>query len=201
MEELNRSLFLWINAIPTSPGWIISLAVFFARELIAIVPLLIVALWLWGAEGHVGAQRMLVIKTAIALLCAVVISWCMGNLFPHPRPFVIGLGHQYLQHSPDNSFPSNHGTAIFTFALAFLFWHRRWSGAVLIIIGLAIAWSRVYLGVHWPMDMVGGFLVAAIACLITQIVWHFCGQRLLQNILTLYRIIFAFPIRKGWVCN
>lgn len=201
MEELNRALFLWINATPTSPDWLISLATFFARDLIAIVPLLVVAMWLWGPERQVGSQRKLVIKTGIALAYAMTISWCVGNLFPHARPFVVGLGHQFLPHAPDDSYPSDHGTAIFTFALAFLFWHRRWSGAVLISIGLAIAWSRIYLGVHWPMDMIGGLLVGALSCLFAQVAWHFCGRRLLQNISTLYRIVFAFPIRKGWVRN
>ena len=42
-------------------------------------------------------------------------------------------------HAPDSSFPSDHGTAIFTFALAFLFWHRVWSGVLLMIVAVGIA--------------------------------------------------------------
>ncbi len=35
METLNRALFLWINATPASPQWLISLATFLAKDLIA----------------------------------------------------------------------------------------------------------------------------------------------------------------------
>ncbi len=201
MEELNRILFLWINATPESPHWMITTATFIARDLIAIVPLLIVALWLWGPRSQVASQRQLVLKTAIALVYALTISWCTGNLLPHPRPFVIGLGHQFLPHAADDSYPSDHGTAIFTFAIAFLCWHRIWSGAVLMVVASAIAWSRIYLGVHWPMDMLGGLLVGMLSCLFAQVAWHFCGRRLLQNTSSLYRLLFAIPIRKGWVRN
>ncbi len=121
MEELNRTLFLWINATPDSPAWLLELATFIAKDLIAIVPMLIVALWLWGPHSGI---RELVLKTGIALLYALAISWCVGQLFPHPRPFAIGFGHQFLSHAPDDSYPSDHGTTIFTFALAFIFWHR-----------------------------------------------------------------------------
>lgn len=199
MEELNRTLFLWINATPESPSWLLSLATFLAKDLIAIVPLLIVALWLWGPEHRVTSQRELVLKTGIALLYALAISWCIGALFPHPRPFALGLGYQFLQHAPDDSYPSDHGTAIFTFALAFLCWHRRWSGAILIAVGVAIAWSRVYLGVHWPMDMLGGLLVGMLGCLFSQVAWQFYGDRMLKVLSQLYRTLFSIPIRKGWV--
>ncbi len=47
MEALNHSLFLWINATTDSPPWLINLATFIAKDVIAIVPLLIVALWFW----------------------------------------------------------------------------------------------------------------------------------------------------------
>jgi undecaprenyl-diphosphatase len=120
-------------------------------------------------------------------------------LLPHERPFVVGFGYTFLSHAADNSFPSNHGTAIFTFALAFLCWHRTWSGVLLMIAAVVIAWSRTFLGVHWPMDMVGGFLVALVGCLFAQLVWNLFGEAIAEQLIRLYHFLFAFPIRKGWV--
>ena len=76
MEELNRTLFLWINATPDSPARLLELATFIAKDLIAIVPMLIVALWLWGPHSGI---RELVLKTGIALLYALAISGASAN--------------------------------------------------------------------------------------------------------------------------
>ena len=201
MEQLNHLVFLWINATPASPEMLIKFASFLANDLIIIVPLLIVGLWLWGQRENIGQQRVLVSKTAIALLFAMATAKSLSMLFPHARPFVDGFGHTFIQHVPDSSFPSDHGTAIFTFALSFLFWHRLWSGALLMVTAVGIAWSRVYLGVHWPLDMVGGLLVGMLGCLFAQLVWNLFGEQINAMMCKVYRFGFAFPIKKGWVQN
>ena len=131
LENINYSLFYFINATPDSASWMISLAIFIAKDLINIVPLLAIVLWLWGPREQVCAQRQLIVKMAMALVVSLLVSWVMGHLFPHDRPFADRIGYNYLQHAADDSFPSDHGTVIFTFALAFLFWHRLWSGVLL----------------------------------------------------------------------
>ncbi|MBX8997183.1 undecaprenyl-diphosphate phosphatase [Klebsiella aerogenes] len=194
LENINYALFALINATPASSWWAIEVATFIAKDLIIIVPLLVVALWLWGPN-----QRQLVFKVMLALALSLSISWVIGHLFPHDRPFVDGVGYNFLHHAADDSFPSDHGTVIFTFALAFLFWHRVWSGALLLVIASAIAWSRVYLGVHWPLDMLGGLLAGMCGCLGAQLLWQSGGHALYQWLQRLYRLCFSLPIRKGWV--
>lgn len=116
LENINYALFALINATPASPQWAIEVAILIAKDLILIVPLLVVTLWLWGP-----AQRQMVFKLMLALMISLTVSWAIGHLYPHDRPFVAGVGYNFLHHAADDSFPSDHGTVSFTFALAFLF--------------------------------------------------------------------------------
>lgn len=199
IERLNRELFLLMNATADSQAWAIQFATWLARDLIFIVSLLALVLWLWDSRRAVPQQRVLVMKVTLAIALSLALSWLLGQLFLHPRPFVEGLGLNLLHHAPDESWPSDHDTVIFTFALAFLYWHRLWSGAVMMVIACAIAWSRVYLGVHWPLDMLGSLLVGMVACLSVDILWSYIGARCQALMLRAWRVCFAIPIRKGWV--
>lgn len=144
------------------------------------------------------AQRQLVIKVAMALGVSVLVSYILGHVFPHDRPFVDHVGYTFLHHAPDDSFPSDHGTVIFTFALAFLFWHRLWSGAVLMVAARNRLVSRLP-GRSLAAGYGGRFLVGMIGCVSAAILWSLFGEALYRTLSSLYRAIFAIPIRKGWI--
>ncbi|MFB9995662.1 undecaprenyl-diphosphate phosphatase [Providencia rustigianii] len=199
LEQLNLDLFNLITATSESASGIIALATVVAKRMILIFPLFTVACWFWGAPQNMMRQRAFACKTAYALVIGLTISWLIGYLAPHDRPFVMGVGQALLDHEPTPSFPSNHGTIVFTFVFAFLFWLRTWVGMVFMIPAIAIAWSRIYLGVHWPLDMVGAFILAAIACGISQLIWSLGSHKIQQPITQLYERIFGSLIRKGWM--
>lgn len=193
MESLNHYLFYKINATPDSPYWLITLAHWIAQDLIMLVPIILLVMWLWST------RRRLVINSAMALVIAFTLTTLIRAIYPHARPFVEGVGYQFLDHSTSPSLPSNHGTIIFTLAIAFLFWDYLKYGISLLIVGLLIAWSRIYLGVHWPLDMLAAMVVSWVACIITRLIEPKIFTPLRQLIERYYFIVFAVPIRKGWV--
>jgi undecaprenyl-diphosphatase len=68
-------------------------------------------------------------------------------VYPVPRPLV------HLPHS--GAFPSGHTSAAFA-AATVIAWASRRLAAPAYALAALVAWSRVYVGVHWPLDVIGG---------------------------------------------
>jgi undecaprenyl-diphosphatase len=112
------------------------------------------------------AFSVLVLTFAAAQIAAKVHS--------EARPFVTHPGaHELISHSADQSFPSDHATAAFGVALAVLVFMSRTWGAALFVLGVWIGVARVYVGVHYPGDILGGLLAAVIGAGLMAVVAHF----------------------------
>jgi len=139
VEELNRSLFLMINASADPAPGALLLAMIVAKWLMYGVPLLLAALWLWGARTTRSTTLAAVLGIVIALLCNLLI----GLVWMHPRPFMIGLGHNFLPHAAESSFPSDHAVVFFALGLAFIGGTLRKAGVLLVLLGLAVGWACI----------------------------------------------------------
>jgi undecaprenyl-diphosphatase len=100
---------------------------------------------------------------------SLAIAFTIAALWHHPRPADLGLGHVLMAHEPETSFPSDHAT--FLWAIGFgLVATRAWRGWGWVVSGLGFsaAWARVYLGVHFPLDMVGAFIIALLGAAVAR---------------------------------
>jgi len=132
---------------------------------------LLFALVLYIVFGH---RRELIFFFGV-LLCSWLLNESLKLMFQRARPTI----HRIVE-AVGYSFPSGHTMAAFTFysIVVFLLWRHlrsRLGRALLLLFGafmiVAIGISRIYLGVHYPSDVVGGYLASG--SLIAMSIWYF----------------------------
>ncbi|MBS0246461.1 MAG: phosphatase PAP2 family protein, partial [Proteobacteria bacterium] len=68
-----------------------------------------------------------------------------------------------LAHAPENSFPSDHTTFFLTTGFALIATRGAPGfGKLVSLLGVLVAWARIYLGVHFPVDMLASAVVACV---------------------------------------
>ncbi|MCE9900779.1 undecaprenyl-diphosphatase [Raoultella terrigena] len=189
LEIVNQRIFLAFNAAPGTSASILSLADFLANGVIFVVPVILLCQWFLGGRG--GGHRQALFCT-LSIVAALTIGALCGSLWFHPRPFMIPLGHTWIDHPADNSFPSDHGSVMFSAAFALLSLRLRALGLAVLLMALSVAWARIFLGVHFPLDMVGSVLVSAAGVCVARAVWQVCGLRLVQICEAVDRKVFCW---------
>jgi len=188
VELWNQNAFLAINAGVQAPAFVIAIARLLANWVIYLAMILLI--FAWVRRGR--AVRYALLDATSAALIGLGVAQGTSALWYHPRPFEIGLGRQLLDHLPEASFPSDHATLMFSLAIPLLVSaaSRRW-GSAFLLLGFAVAWSRIYLGVHFPLDMVGAFGVAGFACLLIRIVSPRLQRRFYPLLVSIYETVLC----------
>lgn len=97
----------------------------------------------------------------VAGAAAAGAAWMVANLTKlvadRPRPYEVVAGAVLRQHAAHgNSFPSSHTAVAFALALALLPFLPRLLAVAAVVYASLVGWSRVYLGVHYPLDVLAG---------------------------------------------
>ncbi|HQR03284.1 MAG TPA: undecaprenyl-diphosphatase [Rhodocyclaceae bacterium] len=174
------------------------LAIFFAEWFIWIIPAMIGIGWLVGNE----ATRRMMLVAAVSGLSGLIVNSLIGLAWPHPRPFMIGLGHTLIPHVADPSFPSDHLTLWWAVAFSFLLQRgRRKTGSAMALSGIPIAWARIYLGVHFPFDMLGAVAVSIFSAWLALRTAGWYLEPTYQRAIRTQDLLFGRLITRGWIRN
>jgi undecaprenyl-diphosphatase len=175
MNPLDQRLFLWLNLSDQAPVWLMQLALFGSTVwpkvmLVAVLLALVVGPAQW---------RCAALHALLAMLVAWLIVRGISTAWPQPRPFVLGVGQQWLAKEPSPSFPSSHAAIAWAVGAAACWWARHpLARAALLLSALLIAWSRPALGLHFPSDTLAGIAVGVLSAWATVALTLRLAQRL-----------------------
>ncbi len=181
--SLNSQLFLAINNLSLlNIGILNFFCIFVALFSPYIYALALVVVYLSNRK------KQALIAFYVALI-SLSINFAIGLFYYHPRPFVERLGNLLISHAKDSSFPSDH--ASLAFAISFGFWYAKEKliGALCFIFALITGFARVFVGVHFPFDIVGSFFVAIISVVLFNAFFD-CFEKLSSFLICLQVKIF-----------
>lgn len=195
LSEFNLTLFSLINASPDASNSTMHFAIFIANDLLYCMIALFAWFWLRG-DYEIKKQ---ILKAFIFTSIALLISQCISHIFYHPRPFVMGIGRTLIDHAPNGSFPSDHMLIFSSIAFSYFFSAQRKLGIFMLMMAWLVAWSRIYVGVHFPLDMFGAFMIACALNLFGLTLWNHYKEKLMQWVLTVHFYLFKPLIQRGYI--
>jgi membrane-associated phospholipid phosphatase len=162
----DRHDFNVVRHFAASTGWLHGFMEFIARYGIVFLAVALLVGWWIGRRDDSPRKVAVAVWSAVAALVALALVQPISNAAAEPRPFVNHPEvHKLIAHSADFGFPSDHATAAGAVAAGLLFLSWR-LGLVTTFVALLIAFSRVYVGVHFPQDVAAGLALGAVVAII-----------------------------------
>ncbi|MFE0507234.1 undecaprenyl-diphosphatase [Peribacillus butanolivorans] len=158
---MNYELFKAINQFAGHQPLLDQLMVFATQKALLIYAIWLIVMWIFGKENY----KYTVVFAAMTGALGIFINFVIGLIYFEPRPFVTHNVHLLITHAADASFPSDHTTGAFALSLAVFLRHRK-IGFGMVLLALLTGISRVYVGHHYPVDVIGSIVVAIVVSIL-----------------------------------
>ena len=170
MENADQALFVWLNSLAGSFAPFDSLVGWVASDYLvpAGLSLTLVALWFTGADKDVRERHQIALFVALtAMALSSLVVFIINIFYERLRPFEV-MDVTLLFYEPtDPSFPANSAAVAFALGSAIWLVNRR-VGAGMLVAAFAWGISRIIAGVHFPLDVLSGWLIAGLVTLAVQ---------------------------------
>jgi len=162
---VDASLYRSINRLADRTSWAHPLLRAYAKDGIVLFGVaLLVGWWLARHDDDVRGVASVLGAGAAALL-ALGLAQLVGHAVDRARPYAaMPSAHLLVSRTSDFSFPSDHATAVGAVAVGLLLARRR-LGVVVAVLAVLMALARVYVGAHYPGDVVAGLVLGGVVAL------------------------------------
>ena len=160
---MNEVIFLFLNQFQDG-GTFTTVLIFILADILILSFAIGLFVYFYTSLNHRKA-----IKDITVIILAGFVAWAMADvikyIFPSDRPFmVLESANALFERGGNNSFPSGHTAFISSIAMMFYFYNKKisiWMFIAVFFVGI----GRVMSGMHWPVDILGGFVLGVIvAC-------------------------------------
>lgn len=131
---------------------------FYAIAEYTVYALAVCVLLYWLTRSY--HNRVMVVCAAVTFALAELLGKIAGSLHTNYQPFAeLANVNQLVQKAVDNSFPSDHTILFFSFCMSFWLFKRK-AGILWMLLAVCVGLSRIWVGVHYPADVIVGALIS-----------------------------------------
>jgi len=167
----NLKIFEAINGLANQSKILDALAIFLAEYLPYLLMLLLLSFLFWPKKDRSKNRAMVLVSVIAALVARLAVKNIILLFYSSPRPFIsLPSANKLISaSSAENwqSFPSGH-TILFFALSAVIYSFNRKVGIFFFFCSALMGTARVFVGVHWPSDILAGAVLGIIVGIITM---------------------------------
>ena len=165
-SEVNIHLFRYINDLGKQYTFLNIPMILIAEYMVYFLAIATLLLWFSSKKKN----RMMVLCAMVSFLFAEIGGKIAGILHSNYQPFEELLNvNKLIEKTVDNSFPSDHTILFFSICLSFYLF-KRGIWLFWVILALIVGISRIWVGVHYPMDVFVGAFIATMSSILVYLI-------------------------------
>lgn len=161
ITNINTSVFKVINGFAYKIPIIDKIMILLSKYIPAVFIIVLASFYIYGICKKAEKVRYDSVNTFVLTVINLFLSYIVGFVYFEPRPFVSNRVNLLFYHTADASFPSDHAIGTMSIALG-INNNSKIIGRVLTCLSILVGISRIYVGHHYPLDVIGSYIIVII---------------------------------------
>ena len=169
INHIDKVIFLFLNRDVANPVFDAVMPFITNKNNFNVLFILIILglLIFGGKKGRIAVLLGLIIVTLSDQLSSAVVKPLVGRIRPCHPDFLIAGARYLIGYKTSFSFPSSHAANMASTATWFSYRYKRYTW-IFVTIAVLVGYSRIYVGVHYPTDVLGGAVIGVFCALMVM---------------------------------